>query len=167
MKILTAFGYVGFVGLMIGSSVSSATIVVTPSNPQSSQNIHIQLVNQYFSEAGITSATIVRSGTQFTINQSVSESCFLPNAPILTSDFVVGVLPAGTYQVFAQIQNTRPCGNIVTTESATFAVVDPQAVPAAGPLSYVVMGCLLAIFGTRRLNAVKRAWPLTTRSSGP
>ena len=134
-------------------AVSSGTILVTPANPTSSQNVRIQLTNQYFSETIVTSATIIRSGNQFTINQSVSESCFLPSAPVLTSTFDVGVLPAGTYVVVANIQNTRPCGNYTAVENAGFSVVEPQPVPVGSTLGYIIAASLLVLFGIRKLRA--------------
>ncbi len=155
MKTALLLHCVCFLGLSLASTTSSAAIVVIPNNPASTQPVQIQLVNQYFSATTITSASITRSGNQFTINQSVSESCFLPSAPTLTSAFDVGVLPAGTYQVTAFIQNTRPCGNYTVTETASFTVFDPVRVPAGSPFSYLVAAYLLAFFGMRRLGQVK------------
>jgi hypothetical protein len=143
--------------LSIVASAASAAIVVTPTNPAPFQNVRIELVTQYFSATSITSATIVRAGNQFTINQSVSESCFLPSAPLLTSTFDVGPLPAGTYQITAVTQNTRPCGSFTTTENASFAVIEPHATPIGGPLGYATLAGLLVMFGVRRLRSTVRA----------
>ena len=127
---------------------------MVPANPTSTQSVHIQLVNQYGSQASITSATINRSGNQFVINQIVDLACPLPVAPILTSDFDVGVLSAGTYQVTAQIQHTSAlpgCGGFNLTQSASFIVGDPVAVPTLGLAGYFILGCLL-LYGAMRVR---------------
>jgi len=145
-------------GLILVSTVSNGAVVVIPSNPLSTQAVQIQVVNQYTSAASITSATILRNGNQFVINQTVDLVCLLPAAPILTSYFDVGVLQAGTYQVIAQIQHTSSlpgCGGFTTNQSANFTVVDPVSVPMGNFLSYLAVACLLAFFGMRRLMSAK------------
>jgi hypothetical protein len=149
------FRCIASIALLLLSTASNAAIVIVPSAPLSTQVVHIQLVIQYGSEASITSATITRSGNQFVIVQNVDLACSLPAAPILTSDFDVGVLPAGSYQVSAQIQHTSSfagCGGLTLNQSAAFGVGEPASVPAGSPLSYFTIACLLAIFGIRRLS---------------
>ena len=145
-------------GLILVSTASNGAVVVIPSNPLSTQAVQIQVVNQYTSEAAITSATIVRNGNQFVINQTVDLVCLLPAAPILTSYFDVGVLQAGAYQVIAQIQHTSSlpgCGGYTVNQSANFNVIDAASVPAGDFLSYLIVACLLAFFGMRRLMSAK------------
>jgi archaellum component FlaF (FlaF/FlaG flagellin family) len=145
-----------YVFLFLLPASSDAAIVVIPNAPLSTQNVHIQDVNQYRSAASITSATITRNGNQFIIAQAVDLACLLPSAPILTSDFDVGILPPGTYQVMAQIQHTSVlpgCGGYTLSQNASFTVSGPIAVPAGSPFGYFIVACLLAFFGARRLMA--------------
>src|SRR5579859_3374819 len=99
MKLATALRAAAAVGLSLASMLAEASILLVPADPTPAQSVHIELVNQYGSQASITSATVSRSGNQFVISQIVDLACPLPAAPILTSDFDVGALPAGTYQV--------------------------------------------------------------------
>lgn len=154
MKMRTVLWAVSAAVALLISMSAEASILVAPSSPTSTQSVHIQLVNQYASQASITSATINRIGNQFVINQVIDLACTLPVAPILTSDFDVGVLPAGTYQVTAQIQHTSAlpgCGGFILTQSASFVVGDPLAVPTLGPWGYFVLALLL-IYGAMRAN---------------
>jgi len=158
MRTATILHWIAPFGLWIYCAPSAAAIVVVPNNPLSIQTVHIQVVNQYGSAATITSATILRSGNQFVISQIVDVACTLPLAPILTSDFDVGVLPAGSYQVVAQIQHTSSlpgCGTATSNQAATFTVTDPVATPVGSPLGYLTIACLLALFGMRRLREIK------------
>jgi hypothetical protein len=139
--------------LLLASTASVAAIAVAPDTPLSNQTVRIRLVNQYFSQTSIESATIERVGNQFTIHQSVIESCFLPSAPTLTSSFDVGVLPAGTYQIVATIRNTRPCGDYTANETAGFVVFDPVEIPVDRPLALFVLCVLLGLVGLRHLGA--------------
>ena len=141
--------------LFLLSASSSAAIVIVPSAPLSGQSTHIQVVNQYVSAASIISATITRSGNQFLIAQTIRLGCSLPIVPTLTSDFDVGVLSAGTYQVVAQIQYTSAlpgCGGATETQSASFTVSDPIAIPVGNVFGYLVLACLLMLFAARKLR---------------
>jgi hypothetical protein len=152
MRAATILASTAIFAVLVVPAAANGAILVTPSNPTTFQNVRIQLTNQYFSETIITSANIVRSGNQFIINQSVSESCFLPSAPILTSTFDVGVLPVGTYAVVANIQNTRPCGNYTAVENAAFSVFAPQSVPVGSTVGYIIASSLIAFFGIWKLR---------------
>jgi hypothetical protein len=146
------------VAVLILSASSGAAIIVTPSAPLSTQNVHIQLVVQYGSAASITSATISRNGNQFVIAQVVDLSCLLPQAPILTSDFDIGTLPAGTYQVVAQIQHTSllpGCGGTTLTQSSSFFVSESAPIPVGNPLGYIIVISLLGWCGARRLRSLR------------
>ncbi len=160
---------------MLIPATSRAAIVVIPGSPISTQIVHIQVVNQYGSAAAITSASITRNGNQFVILQTVDLACSLPLAPTLTSDFDVGILAAGTYQVVAQIQHTSffpGCGGQTLNQGATFTVSDPASVPVGSPLGYLTAACLLALFGMRRLgnrvkHGPKHAFERTVEHRGP
>jgi hypothetical protein len=162
-----------FCVLLFLSASSGAAIVVVPGAPISTQDVHIQVVNQYgpatsilgytVSGASIVSATITRSGNQFSIDMTVDVVCpGSPTALTLTTDFDVGVLNAGTYQVVARITHRShfptPCGGPSVTQSASFDVADPVPVPvpAGSPLGYLIAACLLAFFAYGRLKRSDR-----------
>ena len=132
-----------------------AAILVIPSTPLSNQSVVIRLTNQYLSDASIAAAVITRSGNQFTISQTVNVACFLPAAPILTSDFTVGVLEPGAYQIVAQIQNVGVlpgCISNAVMETASFSVGDPVAVPVGGPWIYTIIAAMLLASAAHRLR---------------
>jgi hypothetical protein len=146
--------------LLVASGSTGAVVVAIPSAPLSSQDIHIQVVNQYFVVASIASESITRSGNQFLISQTVNLSCALPSAATTTSDFDVGALPAGTYQVVAQIQRiglSPGCGGFTSTQSASFLVSDPATVPVGNTFGYLISACLLAYFAARKLRTSGRS----------
>jgi hypothetical protein len=145
----------GCVGLLLLSLVSTAGIVIIPANPLSTQSIVIRLTNQYNSDAFVGAATIARNGNQFTISQTVNVACGLPNAPVLTSDFDVGVLPLGPYQVVAQILHVgfEPwCNPAPVTQSASFSVVEPASVPAGNVWTYLAIAVVLVFSGAWQLR---------------
>ena len=136
--------------LMAISTIASAAVVVIPADPSTAQSVVIRLTNQYGSDASIVSATISRSGNQFTINQTVNVICALPNAPVLTSDFNVGALPEGAYQVLAQIQHIGfgpGCTPAAETQSGSFVVTGPVAVPTASWWAYLLIAAMLLASG--------------------
>jgi hypothetical protein len=148
--------FITSVVLMILSASSGAAIVVNPSAPLSNQNVHVRLVVQYGSAASITSASIARNGNEFVISQVVDLTCPLPAAPTLTSDFDVGALPAGLYQIVAQVQYTSSlpgCGLPTLTQTSSFLVSDPATIPVGSALGYIIASCLLAWYGARRLRS--------------
>ena len=162
----TAIIFCSIAVCMSNSATSRAAIVAIPGSPTSTQVVHIQVVNQYGSAAAITSASITRNGNQFVILQTVNLACSLPLAPTLTSDFDVGVLDAGTYQVVAQIQHTSifpGCGGQTVSQGASFTVSESAAVPVGSPLGYLTAACLLAFFGLRclgnRVKGRRLGWP--------
>ena len=147
MSVLRAISYIV---LLLVSASPQAAIVVTPSSPVSGNSVRIAVVNQYFSDARITSATISRNGDQFLIAQVVDVNCSLPSAPILTSTFDFASLPTGTYHVMAQIQHTVSlpipgCPEFTATQSSSFVVRDPAAVPVGDTLTYFAVSTLLVL----------------------
>ena len=142
-------------GLLVSSTTVGAAIVVSPTNPSSFQAVTIRLTNQYFSAASVASATIARNGSQFTITQTVNVTCALPTAPVLTSDFDVGTLPAGTYQVTAQIHHIGfgpGCTPLDQTQTASFSVNELPAVPMESPWIYFLIASLLLATGACEIN---------------
>lgn len=145
----------GCLGLLLFPLASLAAIVIVPSSPLSTQSVVIRLTNQYGSDASVVAATITRIGNQFTISQTVNVVCVLPAAPVLTSDFDVGVLPIGTYQVVAQIQNVGlgpGCNPPAVTQSASFSVSEPVSVPVGNIWTYLAIGVLLLLSGSWRMK---------------
>jgi hypothetical protein len=140
------------IGVLLTWTAAQAAILVIPGNPLPTEEVVIRLTRHYSSDAFITSATISRIGNLFTIEQSVTLGCSLPNSPILTSEFNVGVLPAGEYQVVANIHVTSnhfPCSPPLVTETAAF-VVAPFAVPTASGWTYLLLAILLLASGLYR-----------------
>lgn len=142
--------------LLAITPAASADIFVTPPEPLSAQNVTIELTNQYTSEASIQSASIVQNGNQFLISQTIELACPLPNAPILTSEFEVGQLPPGEYQITAEIELVSPlpnCGGQTVMEMSSFTVTGTAvAVPSLGTVGLVLLAVLLMAFGLRRLD---------------
>jgi hypothetical protein len=57
-------------------------------------------------------------------------------------------LPAGVYQIVADILHTSPfvgCGGFTLNQSAAFAVADPPAIPAGNAFTYIGLACLLTM----------------------
>jgi len=158
-----------FVCILLFFSVSCrAAVVIVPGAPNSAQDTHIQVVNQYgpatsilgytVSAASVVSSSIARSGDQFSIALLVDVVC--PGSPAnltLTADFDVGALRAGTYQVVAQITHRShfpACGGPLVTQASSFAVVDAELVvaPTGNTLGYFIAGYLLVLFAARNLK---------------
>jgi hypothetical protein len=115
----------------------------------------VRLTNQYGSEASVASATIMRNGDQFTISQTVNVTCSLPTAPVLTSDFDVGVLLPGSYQVVAQILHVGFGAGYnpgAMTQNASFSVVEPASVPTGSLWTYLTIAVLLMFSGVWQMK---------------
>lgn len=107
------------------SKAAPSEVTITPNSPTSSDTLTIEVSNQYASEATIVNETIDQEGDTFLINIDVVLACSLPNAPILTSEFSVGPLPAGDYQVLAVIEHTSQlpgCGGYTVNQGVPFTV---------------------------------------------
>lgn len=137
---------------------ANAAIVIAPGTPASGQAVTLSLVVQYTSAASVTSASIVRNGRTFVIEQTVDITCMLPSAPILTSTFDVGPLMPGNYDVVANITRTTSLpGCIVSdeTQSAAFEVSGtpdggvgaPQVVPSSGLAAGIALLLAIGTFG--------------------
>ncbi|HET9652423.1 MAG TPA: hypothetical protein VFP36_09535 [Usitatibacter sp.] len=154
-RFLAVAGIAAACALSLLPAPAMAAVLVIPSPPIPAQPVVIRVSNQYGSEAFITSATISRTGNLFTINQAVTVVCALPNAPTLRSDFLVGVLPPGGYQVRSEIVYTGfgpGCNPARETQTASFSVAEAFAVPVGSSWSYLAIAMLLALTGLRRLG---------------
>lgn len=154
------------VGLLFLAASAQAAIVVTPGSPRPGEPVRIALIDQYNSAASVTSASVARDGNRFVISQAVEVVCALPSAPVLTSQFDVGPLTAGSYEVVANIVRTGTGqGCIVSdqTQDATFSVAapagaSPATVPASGTaalFALTILVAMLGILGTRRSSRTR------------
>lgn len=130
-------------------SSARAAVTVTPTSPSSANVITINLQNQFGFEAHVLSASITRVGNTFTIQQNVAAGCSLPSNPSVFSQFVVGPLAPGNYDVLATITFTNvdpvPCFPPPVTQSASFAVV--AFVPALSTPMLILLMIFLAFTG--------------------
>jgi hypothetical protein len=132
------------------STTALADIVIMPSPPTNIDGITIRVQNIFGSDAHVTSDSIMQSGNTFVVHQNIQRTCSPipppPNAPFVTSEFHVGLLPPGNYNVQAIIAVTgvpAECTNPPFTQTATFTVV--QAVPMIDWPGLVLLGSLLAL----------------------
>lgn len=125
-------------------------ITVTPAAPLSGQAITIRVANSFGAHATLESATISRSGNTFSIVQNVNLACTLPLNPLVASEFQLGPLPAGTYNVVAQINfvdvDPADCAAPPVTQAATFDVTY-NAIPFLDPSMLCVFAVVLGVAG--------------------
>ena len=118
--------------VLFSSSVALSAITITPGPPKSTDVITIRVETPFPSAAEVTSASIVQAGNTFTIQQNARAYCTLPASSLLISEFQVGPLPAGTYDVIAttvfELTTPPPCLPAPITQTASFAVA--PVVPA-------------------------------------
>lgn len=131
--------------LLLFCSSASAEIIIQPSPALTTDSVRIRLVNQYGSAATVTTSSIVRTGSQFAISQTVSVACMLPVAPVVESTFDVGPLPAGDYTVVASISNVGEvgCPSSQLQQQGAFTVSAPLLIPVAGPLGLGALAVLM------------------------
>jgi hypothetical protein len=118
-----------------------AAVTVTPASPTSADVITIRLATEFSSDGRVTSATISRVGNTFVIQQNVGVSCMNPNGFTAISEFQVGPLPPGTYDVTASIVPSVLCSPPALIHEATFTV-------AAANIPTLSDGWLLLLFVT-------------------
>lgn len=137
------------------SSATSAAISVTPVTPTTGDRITIRVSNSFGAQARATSANITQTANTFTIQQNVEIACLLPNPLVVTSQFEVGPLPTGTYDVLADITFTSvdplPCFPAPVTQTSSFTVAAP--IPALNTPVLIGLGTVLAAVA---LAALKR-----------
>ena len=139
------------------STAAFGAIAISPASPTTGDTITIRLENTFGAEARATSATITQSGNSFTIQQNVEISCTLPSNPVVASQFQVGPLPPGTYNVTANIIFTglppMPCSPAPVTQNTSFSVTPGSNIPAMGPLGLLLLGAVLAAVALLMLRA--------------
>ena len=122
---------ISVIGLFSSSAALSA-ITITPAPSTSTDVITIRVETPVPSAASLTAASIVQTGNTFTIVQNASAVCSLPASSLLVSEFQVGPLPAGRYDVIAttvfELTFPPPCQPAPITQKASFTV--PSVVPA-------------------------------------
>ena len=105
---------------------SHAAVNVSPATPTSRDVITIRLENTFGAESHATSASITQVGNSFNIQQNAEIACSLPSNPLVTSQFQVGPLPPGNYDISATINFTGigpvPCSAAPITQTSAFAV---------------------------------------------
>jgi hypothetical protein len=133
-------------------------ITVAPAAPAPGEVFTIHLRNAFGSDGQVTSASIMQSGNTFTIQENVEIVCIpqpppppsaLLNSAFFGSDFQVGPLPAGIYNVDATV-NVTTCGRVPFTEHATVLVVNP--IPALGKGGLAILASAVALIGMTLLK---------------
>src|SRR4051812_19289917 len=84
------------------STGALAAVQVTPV-PGANNTFKIRVANFFGSEAFLHSASITQAGNTFVIHQDVVLACTLPSDPTIASEFQVGPLASGVYNVSVTI----------------------------------------------------------------
>ena len=129
------------------SVVATGGITIIPAAPVGGNAVTIRLANEFGSIAGVHSASITRDGNTFRIAQHVSIVCLTGSSPLVASQFNVGQLPPGVYNVVATITFTdpsvfQPCSPPPITQNATFVVA--PSVPLFDATTLALLGAALA-----------------------
>ncbi len=150
-------GIVGLVLAGVFSSPALSAITVTPSVPTPADTITIGVESFPAAWGSVTSASIARLGNTFAVQQNVEIVCSpIPPppgvpSPFLRSEFVVGPLAPGTYNVNA-IVNATTCGRTPYTQTASFSVTSAAAVPMLDGVVLLLLGVALAATALVTLN---------------
>lgn len=130
------------------STTAFGAITITPISPTTGDTVTIRLENTFGAEAHVASADITQNGNTFTIQQNVQISCALPSNPVVATQFQVGSLPPGAYDVTANIVFTGlpplPCSPPPITQVASFAVAPTSNIPTVSPIGLMLLGAVLA-----------------------
>lgn len=129
-------------------SSALAAVTVIPLAPTTADAITIQAANQLGGESIVTSAFISRVGNTFVIQQNLQELCTTPSGHAAVSQFQVGPLASGVYNVIATINFTEapgfPCPQRPPiTQTSAFAV--GTAIPTLHPWLMALLACVLAV----------------------
>lgn len=125
-------------------------VLVTPQSPSSTDLVTIRVENTFGAEAHALSASIVRTGNNFVIQQNVAIGCTLPSNPVVASEFGVGALAPGDYTVtanitFTDISPVPPCGRSPISQASTFTVSPAAAIPALNTGGLILLVLFLGI----------------------
>lgn len=137
-----------FVFFIASASVFGA-VVATPPSPTQTDTVVIRVQNSFGAEAHVASATIMRIGNTFSIQQNVEIACTLPSNPLVVSQFAVGPLAPGVYNVNATITFTGigpppVCTPAPITQTTSFTVVPNPAIPALDARALLLLAVILA-----------------------
>ena len=141
---------------ILASCTALGDVTITPLSPSLNDTVTIHLENRFGAQANATSATITRAGNTFIIQQNVDLACSLPSDPLVASQFDVGPLTPGTYNINANIVFNGlgfpnfPCSREPITQTAAFVVT--PSVPVVGPWLLLLMALTLAISGATLLR---------------
>lgn len=147
--------------LALGTTVAaSASVTVTPQPTGSTDTFKIRVANSFGSEAFLSTSSITQVGNTFVIHQDVVLACTLPSDPTVASEFQVGPLASGVYEVTATITfldggfHGSPCIRAPMTETAAFEV--GSAIPSMdylhlASLALALAAIALVVLSTRRL----------------
>ncbi|HYM59993.1 MAG TPA: hypothetical protein VEZ11_03765 [Thermoanaerobaculia bacterium] len=118
-----------------------------PSFPTSNDTITIRVESSFEADGHVTSASIQQVGNTFVIEQNVEVVCGPitppPSFPLIVSQFQVGPLTPGAYNVTAHI-NVTPCF-VPFTQTAAFAVTPPLNTPTLDRPGLLLLGAALAV----------------------
>ncbi|HEX8151624.1 MAG TPA: hypothetical protein VF698_00800 [Thermoanaerobaculia bacterium] len=139
-----------------GSLVAVGGITILPAAPLGGDAVTIRLANEFGSIAQVLSASIARDGNTFRIDQHVSIVCLIGSSPVVASQFNVGQLPPGVYNVVATITFTdpspmQPCSPPPIVQNATFVVA--PSVPLFDARTLLLLGAALAAIAVVVLRA--------------
>ncbi|HUP49731.1 MAG TPA: TetR/AcrR family transcriptional regulator, partial [Thermoanaerobaculia bacterium] len=137
-----------FIALFSSSAVMGA-ITVTPASPSSTDIVTIRVQNTFGAEARATSTSITQVGNTFVIEQNVEIACMLPSNPVVASQFEIGPLAPGAYDVTANIIFTGipplPCSPPPITQTTAFTVAPSAVIPALSVSGLLLLGAALAV----------------------
>jgi hypothetical protein len=138
--------------LLFISTAINAEIVVSPHTPSTGTNVSVKLITRSGSSASILETSITRVNNTFEIIQTIGTICMLPSAPILESNFNLGLLEAGDYQITVTNNHTEvgggACDDFVTTDNSTFQVLgNATVIPLGGSYWMVLLLLLMAALG--------------------
>lgn len=133
---------------LLSSSTAFGYVVITPPSPHSVDKITILVENAVGTGGNVTSASIIQVGNTFVIQQNISVVACSPippppNIPVIGSQFQVGPLAPGAYNVTATT-NIAPCSGSIP-QKAAFAVTAPGDTPALDALGLLVLAAALAV----------------------
>ena len=140
---------------VFSTSAAFGDIVVTPPSPTSSDTITILVQNIFGAVGQVTSASITQVGNTFVIQQNIEMLCGPPppppSIPGVASQFQVGPLAPGAYNVTATI-NVTTCSQTPFTQTAAFAVTPPLNTPALDGPGLLLLGAALAVSALAALS---------------
>ena len=125
-------------------------VVIVPPAPTTNDTVFVRVRNNFGANGRVVSASMVRTGNTFTIQQAVEIACTPvpppPEAPYLTSEFQLPQLAPGAYDVSATITITT-CGREPFAQAQSFLVAQGTVVPVMSPQALLLMAAALVALG--------------------